>query len=481
MIQNNKKRNRNESESKDIQLILSPPRKKVKETQTIISYMNEYEKNCWRLLSKKIKIEILKYLSLNDIEKLYELSQEFKQLIDNEALIKSLLINYTKKFAKHENKTTEYVVYLFRNYEYFHFNYLEEKQKEEIWCEVIGEEDIYGNINGLLYKFKDKRTFDKDIHSFVQKFKHYEIIQAYNRVINYVLLINYKIKIVHEEEIIPRTLNYYEKKLFKEFELVYFKNNGDVTLNSKEKCIETLERKYVLSKWNKCINWNNIVWAGGSLLNVVDNNCNTDGVKSNVDLFGYNIKGEAEMNELIYPFMYNLIEEGHSVRKLNTKIPYITLEVIFDDNFKKVRFDFIWRKDIISISSVFNHFDLDICQVGYNGNNFICTDAWIEAFRTRTMICATLPRNEVDMKHCIYRIKKYIWRGYKLLIPYDIDEKKILKNIIFDINKKRVERNLMFNESKKRLERYVKLSGVMWMFKHNVSRIKEKFIQLLRN
>ena len=486
MSQKRNKRSRNEFESELINNVKLPLQKKPKYNVQIITsvapklmetegeddpFIEVYNRiNCWKLLPKDLKVEILKYLDLYDITSLYTISTEFRELIDNKALIKSWFVNFAKENVKCVNcelKSCAYLSTLVKSYEYFHEHYINDERQKGNKYPVV---NVQCEKNpGIIYSFVVPSIYSKRIHSFMQQFKHHQIVQACNRITNYTLSINYGLKIIHQENITPRTLNYYEKKIFKEF--VNYKdlnlNNCDELLNSREKCINILERRYSLSKWKEYVDWSCIVWAGGALLGAVDDNCNTGNEISDIDLFGYNVKGEAEMNELIHRFTFWLYKDGHEVSRVSTTLPLTSLEVTFVDNGNKVKFDFIFRDDIFEISTVFNNFDLDICQLGYDGYNFVCTDAWIEAIRTRTMICATLPKNEFDMKHCMYRIEKYIKRGYKLIIPHDVDPQKILQNIVcktFTTKSKKVKKS----------------SGVHWMFRHDISKIKEKFIQLLQ-
>ena len=62
-------------------------------------------------------------------------------------------------------------------------------------------------------------------------------------------------------------------------------------------------------------------------------------------------------------------------------------------------------------------FDLDCCQVGFDGYKVLCSYAFIQSITTQTMIYYKLRNNTSERDLYIKRIKKYYQRGFDLLIP----------------------------------------------------------------
>ena len=62
-------------------------------------------------------------------------------------------------------------------------------------------------------------------------------------------------------------------------------------------------------------------------------------------------------------------------------------------------------------------FDLDCCQVGFDGNKVLCSYAFIQSITTHTMIYYKLRNNTSERDLYIGRIKKYYQRGFDWLIP----------------------------------------------------------------
>jgi len=88
---------------------------------------------------------------------------------------------------------------------------------------------------------------------------------------------------------------------------------------------------------------------------------------------------------------------------------------------KSVVFQFIWYSTRITKQQVLQIFDLDCCQVGYDGNKVFSTLSFVQSIATRTMINYKLVNDYFDLCTFLPRTIKYQKRGFKLLVPKKFD------------------------------------------------------------
>jgi hypothetical protein len=87
-----------------------------------------------------------------------------------------------------------------------------------------------------------------------------------------------------------------------------------------------------------------------------------------------------------------------------------------------VTFNFIWYDSSLSASSILNIFDLDVCQVAFDGEDCVITPAGLEALRTRTMLNYKLVNSPKDVRYIAPRSRKYVARGFHLYVPLSFQD-----------------------------------------------------------
>ena len=109
------------------------------------------------------------------------------------------------------------------------------------------------------------------------------------------------------------------------------------------------------------------------------------------------------------------------------------------ENHNWFHFQFIWRGDRFTKSSVLHVHDLDCCQVGFNGREVFGTYAFVQSINTETMISYKLVRNvypesgsvQYEAFRCKERIIKYMDRGFTLVVDnsFGLDDDNKFNNI----------------------------------------------------
>ena len=82
------------------------------------------------------------------------------------------------------------------------------------------------------------------------------------------------------------------------------------------------------------------------------------------------------------------------------------------------KLQFIWTtRDHDKWTILANMFDLDCCQCGFDGNNVLCSYAFIQSINTQSMINYKLTNNAAMRNNFLPRTQKYYQRGFDLLVP----------------------------------------------------------------
>lgn len=107
---------------------------------------------------------------------------------------------------------------------------------------------------------------------------------------------------------------------------------------------------------------------------------------------------------------------------------------------KYIKFQFIYLENSInSINNILHNFDFDCKQIGFDGNNFICTSAFVQSLATNTILNYGL-RNYYLNPSVKKQIYKYYNIGFNIIVPTPFNvnlwNEKVYKKCI---NKKEIE------------------------------------------
>ena len=93
--------------------------------------------------------------------------------------------------------------------------------------------------------------------------------------------------------------------------------------------------------------------------------------------------------------------------------------------------------------AILQDFDLDCCQIGYNGKQVVCTPSFVESINTGTFMCYEVIKSVIrSRKSNSDRLRKYYMRGFDLLLPKqliaELKTKRDINYILLAIEKRRL-------------------------------------------
>ena len=269
-----------------------------------------------------------------------------------------------------------------------------------------------------------------------------EII-TFNRIFNYETKlpfksdqqqhnINVNLLKFQKKSIFFRQLNNLELKLFTKNNIPFRYNHRHNNRQRQQFELNVTRLQYSLVSRFNYNDWKFIlidarftfILAGGSIINSlyqIHSNSRID-----IDLFAYNcthrqfIKQVQQINQILGT--RTIVDFG-----FNEKYSWMhVLEIPWET----VTLQFIWFGKIRNIWQILYKFDLDICQIAFDGKNILTTYACIESMKTNTIL--TTKCNPYSFVWC-KRLKKYINRYNMVPIlpknfknePKDLDHENI--------------------------------------------------------
>lgn len=246
----------------------------------------------------------------------------------------------------------------------------------------------------------------------------------------------------------PRSLNAIELQLFN----IYNYKDPSTPLTAdkvpqraaplirrKEEFKRAMNKRFKYNVWAKWIKWNKFFMVGGSVLNCLLNKefaGNIDSIMTNTMDIGVNCRVVATSQDLDFFFTCSdFIKYRDSVDKFTEQ-----LETVADGGVQEgkkdsayvrtriakvkgqeLKFQFIWYDDDMAPDVILHIFDLDACQVGWDGKDVLGTPSFVQSLTTSTMINYKLVNNEDDAETFLPRTYKYLQRGFTLLTPKKFD------------------------------------------------------------
>jgi hypothetical protein len=267
--------------------------------------------------------------------------------------------------------------------------------------------------------------------------------QTYSRLFSYHLFEIAKTIPVYENLYLfkKRKLNHLEEKLFDVHGEYYPKE-----LVSRDQFLENFNSFFKVNDWRDFIEWENFFLVGGSVLKCILKD-SFDGESSDIDLFFigecyYDFKDSfistlEKAKHVLNPEIYKnydieKIIKTNDIWELEHTSQYI-LNLFLIINKKKLKFQFIWYDSIKSSTSmnperILNIFDIDCCQIGYDGENVRCSYSFIQSINTGTFINYKFVNSQENVSNFFPRTMKYIDRGFTLIHSHKFD-KKLLKQL----------------------------------------------------
>ncbi len=162
------------------------------------------------------------------------------------------------------------------------------------------------------------------------------------------------------------------------------------------------------------VNWDNVVIAGGSLVNIITKS--TEKI-SDVDMFvyGLNIKSaKKKIDHIINAIKQKSQDMGFETRVYMNK--HVINIYIFDKK-KLLQVQIILRL-YDTLAQVLVGFDVDCCCIGYNGKSLITTTRGLNALKHRVNV-ANLKRRSPSYEN---RLIKYSFRGFDVITDFEYKE-----------------------------------------------------------
>ena len=235
-----------------------------------------------------------------------------------------------------------------------------------------------------------------------------------------------------------RVLNNLERKIFQ----LPFSNlcNTQVitgsSIFSKFNFISNLNRVFYYNDWHLIFEKSIFIFSGGSMVRSISKSFIQTGDISDIDLYAFGVTEDTFQNE-INKFIMFFKSKGYIIFEDKVNLLLNNIYVKFNGSESKflskgsknynlhviksesgwLQFQFILREDCNSLFDVLHGFDIDCCQIGFNGVDCFCTPACMQSLNTGSFISYSVTRDSVS--RVISRIFKYVSRGYTFLFPKD--------------------------------------------------------------
>eukprot|EP01083_Nonionella_stella_P047299 126578_1 len=256
---------------------------------------------------------------------------------------------------------------------------------------------------------------------------------------------------VHLNAFKHRSLTQMELKLFNQTDPKQPNDSHDhLVINSESKFKSLLHKHFHFFQWERAIfgyRTNAFFLAGGSVLKCISKR-NRMGTRNagmqDLDLFAVGTEYD-EFRRAIRLIRRSFRQDGYTYIQhknppnsagrvvinnlfvnfttLRSKVIFPSKNKTYDERMKKqnermmekegfwTKMQFIWMGNKQQPWSVLHAFDLDCCQIGYDGAHVVSTYAFVQSITTNTMVSYKLI-NDLSIRIC-----KYMRRDFELLVP----------------------------------------------------------------
>jgi hypothetical protein len=164
---------------------------------------------------------------------------------------------------------------------------------------------------------------------------------------------------------------------------------------------------------NDAFNWSNVCVAGGSVLasilftrHVFTGGTSDPYENSDIDIFTYGMPADMVPIKLMYLIHWFLRNRSVDTRPLIV-VSTTAVSILFDGA-ATIQ---IILSTVPCIASILHSFDIPACQVAYDGNTIVATDAFKYAVQSRT----TFLNHAKNSSSYIYRLIKYAHRSFSIV------------------------------------------------------------------
>lgn len=268
--------------------------------------------------------------------------------------------------------------------------------------------------------------------------------------------------IEHNGTISTKILNNNNKHVENTRNKIQQKYTQDVSsINNPNTFIKRLNERFFYKKWNDIVftlpKYGKFCLAGGSVLYCIlkhviptETDSKLHGLKD-LDIFALGMNEEQfihNITTIIKTFKqrgYLVIcnkSSGEAIYKPNITNVYVKInqyktkvrkhhpnENTFDNNINIIKneeymnwihLQFVYCGSFCKLFQILNiYFDIDACQVAFNGNEVLCSYAFIQSVSTMTIMSNSLINNPLAFDRFIHRIRKYYARGFDILVPLE--------------------------------------------------------------
>lgn len=267
--------------------------------------------------------------------------------------------------------------------------------------------------------------------------------------------------------LVPRSLNTLELQLFN----IYNTESPDKPLapekipqraspliRDEKEFKKALNKKFKYDTWAKLIEWDNFFMVGGSVLNCLLQN---EFKAKNQDMdFFFSGDDYSDFTNFLEKFEKNLTKIATGKVKYGENDSQYVKTFSANVKRKKLQFQFIWYDDDMDPNIILHIFDLDACQVGWNGEEVLGTPSFVQSLTTSTMINYKLVNNG-EVLNFLPRTIKYLQRGFTLLTPKQFDMNIIAKGKVGEEKKQDIKCEytgfLLNNDSMQVCKQFVEL------------------------
>lgn len=432
------------------------------------------------ILPIELFTEIILYLDLETILNLYKTSKLFNFIPKSSLLIKSTFQRFNRKVETPLELYDEYlhqshlVGWILDNYPHYIFKNFKPVNPKKIKREFPSQ-GRFSSFNSDMVKEYivnfDKESFQSlliDLNLYIKEesaiftyfcflnikpFYQTPEFETFTRLFSYKIpSIGHTINLFNSTHLFqPRELNTIEKSLFK----IYRPEVNPFEICQSESFFENLNKFFNFDKWKDFIEWDKLFLVGGSVLKCI---LKDPFESSNQDLdFFFTGDDYYDFNDSVKNTKDLFKKNGYQMKKIKKEVEWRNYDsIIFEEdkscykrNYQnyvrsyeipelKIKMQFIWYDNDMNPNHIMNIFDLDCCQVGYNGKDVLCTFPFVQSINTGTMINYKLINDEYDILTFLPRIKKYLQREFALIYPNDFDV-SLLENLSKDLEEEKMK------------------------------------------